>query len=440
MMRIDFAHLGLALGCATILGLTVGYPADGHAGGVRATDHANSAGTVADDAGGVGLNPGAMGLVEGTGSTLDLQLSLRHQTYHRRGRNSQGADYEKADSLTVRAYPTFNHVSDLGTDWFRLGFSVRVPFQYSSDWPTDGAQRYENIFHDVTAINLTPAIGFRPVEWLSFGASFSYVLADYRSYRAYDFGNRVAREEGVDPDTVPDEDPGNEGRQYMNFTGEAFGWSAGLALSPGDVRVGLAYHSPIDLELSGDYELYPPNNTYYDRRYGGTISRSAELRTRWPSEVRAGVAWEVSKTGEIWLDAAWTHWSMVDERVVDVEETQGETSYDTRETYDWNDTLEVRLGGYFGVAEDWRVHGEVGFESTAIPPGQLSPRVVDAPKIMAGAGVGWDISELLTLQLGYQHVYYIPREVPPRDAGSTPPGQYTQHRALIETGLSYQFQ
>lgn len=439
-MRDVSARVGVTLFCMAAIGVALVYPAEGRAGGTRATNFASGAGTVSDDAGGIALNPGSMGLVEGTGSTLDLQLSFRHQTYDRAGTDPDGNPYAKADSLTTRAYPMFNHVSSLGTDWFRLGFSVRLPFQYSTDWPTDGAQRYGNIFHDVTAINLTPAIGFRPLDWLSVGASFSYVLADYRSYRAYDFGKRVAREEGVDPETVPDQRPGNEGREYMSFTGEAFGWSVGLALSPGDVRIGAAYHSPIDVELSGQYELYPPNNAYYDRRYNGTISRSAELRTRWPSELRAGVAWEIDETSEVWLDAAWTHWSQVDKRVVDVDESQGDTSFDTRETYDWNDTIEARIGGRFGFADDWRIHGEVGFETSAYPPEELSPRAIDAPKVMAGAGVGWDISELLTLQLGYQHVYYVPRDVASGEAGRAAPGRYTQNRSLIETGLKYQFQ
>lgn len=427
----------LVLGAALV---ALMWPASALAGGFQSTDVAGRGGPTAASARGLTANPGTMGLVEGTSTDFDLQLALRPQSFARDGEDAEGQPYDTASSFTARAYPEFAHVSSLGVDWFRLGFALELPFRYSSDWPTDGAQRYHSIFEDVTAISLSPAVGFRPTEWLSVGASVSYQLVDYRSYRAFDFGPLVAREEGVDPQTVPSEDPGNEGRESMEFIGEAFGWSAGAVFTPGDLRIGVAYHSPVNLELDGTYELFIPKNQYYQRRYVQDVSRSAQLNSRLPSEVRAGVSWAFSDKHRLWADVAWTHWSIVDEMAVEFDqEQQGGPDVDPTREMDWNDTFEVRGGGRFPLADTLDMNAEAGFETSAIPNEQLTARVIGGSKVMGSVGLDWQLGELLTLHAGYQHVFHFPRSV--EDSEATPPadGDYMHNVALVNTGLSYRF-
>lgn len=431
------------------------------AGGTQANELAGRGGPVADSARGLFGNPAAIGPIDGISTDFDLQVEIRDQSHGRDTTLAQskgGETFETVGSSTVRTYPSFAYASDLGLDWFTLGFGVSLPWRYGTDWPTDGAQRYHSIFVQSTGIALSPTVAISPLDWLHLGASFHYTIAEYESYRAADLGRIVARQEGVDPESVPDEDPGNEGREFLEFNEGVPRWSAGLTLTPGDVRIGAAYHSGASMELDGTYRLVVPNNTFYQQQFGGDVERQATLRTSRPSSVRLGVAWSASKALEVYGHGEWTRWSTVDELDLDVEEPSGggfpgaggspsssggggsARDFGRNQTLDWRDAFGIRLGGRYRLNSTFALDGELGFETSAIPDERLDPRILDASKVTAAAGLRWRTSDAVSFRFGYQHVQHLSRTV--RETRVEPPstGSYKQWIGIAETGFSYHFQ
>lgn len=403
-------------------------PPAAHAQTADSLEMSGSAGPVSESARAVEANPSSMGTVEGIELNLDHSLHLRSQTFETGG--------DDAESFVLQSNPGVSFVSDLGTDRFRVGFNGALPRRYGSDWPSDGPQRFDSIFHRVRDIHLTAAGSFSPVDWLHLGGSLRLIQAEYRSYRAADLAPVVARQEGADRDSVPRRDPGNEGREFLGFNGRTLGWSAGATVTPGPFRVGAAFHSPVALELDGTYELYIPRNEYYRDRYGGDINRDATLRTRWPARIDVGLAYEFGGESEVFGHVGWANWSSVDDIEVDVEEPEGARSFDRREALELRDSFEVRLGGVFGVGDGLAVDGTIGFDTSPIPSGALTARVLDTPKVLAGAGVRWPLADGVDLRGGYQHLYHLPQSTDPADGESGTAGDYSQNVGMVESSIS----
>lgn len=416
------------LGTAALTLLVLLLPQSALAGGLQAPDRSGDAGPVERSSRVVSSNPAAMGFIDGFAVGISNALTLRTQRFEPEG------DGEAARSTTLQTYPYVSHVNDAGTDWLHAGFTAELPWRYGADWPTDGPQRFDSIFRNVKAVHLTPAIAFTPVDWLHIGASASLVQTEFSAYRAIDFGPIVARQEGADPGSVPQQDPGNEGREFMEFSGNTGRWSVGVALEPGPWRIGASYHSPINLELGGTYELLIPRNEFYSDRYGGDISNSATFDTRWPSRAEFGLARSFDDS-DFYAQLEWTHWSQIDDVQVIVEDASSPYDWDRTLPFDRNDTFEIRLGGQTPLSKTVSLDAEVGMETSAIPADQLSARENDAPKVVVGAGLRWAISEMFTLRTGYQNLFFLPRSVDGEAAGT-----YRQNLGLLETSISFNYE
>lgn len=391
-------------------------------------DRGGFAGPVSTSARVVGTNPSAMGMIDGISADFSHTLRLRSQTIE--------TDADRADTFLLQSDPSIAFASDLGTERFRVGFIGALPRRYGSAWPSDGPQRFDSIFHRIRDIHLTAAGAFSPLEWLHVGGSIRFVQAEFRSYSAADMGPIVARQEGVDPASVPAGEPGNEGREFLDFNGRTLGWTAGVTLTPGKFRIGAAYHGPVPLELEGSYELYVPNNEYYRDRYGGDINRDATLETRWPGRLEAGFGYNYGPETEVFAGATWTRWSTVDEIAIDVADSENAHNFDRRESLDLRDTVEIRLGGTTRLVSWLAIDATLGGGSSSIPADALTARVVDMPKAFASVGARWQLTDGIAFRTGYQHVHYFGRTTDPGPDQPGTAGTYRQTLGLVETSLS----
>ncbi len=414
---------------AALLVVLLAAPPDANAQSRTSTDRGGFAGPVDDSPRAIDSNPAAMGLIDGHALDLDHTLKLRSQGFD--------SDDGEASMFAVQSDPRIAAASDLGTDWLHAGLVGSVPRRYGSDWPTDGPQRFDSIFHRTRAITIEPAVALSPVDWLHFGGSVGLVQGEYRSYRAADVGRMTAEQEGADPSTVAARDPSNEGREFLDFNGRTFGWSAGLAVTPGDFRLGAAYHGPVSIDFEGSYELYVPRNDYYQSRYGGDVNRDATLRTRWPGRLEVGAAHRLGGGHEVFAHATWTHWSTVDALEIDVDDGDGEHEFDRREKLDLNDAFSARLGGVYRLSNRLALDATLGAATAAIPSEHLTAEVLDTTRANAALGARWRMADGVTLRAGYQHVHFFSTSTDPGDDETGTAGTYRQTLGLVETSLSF---
>lgn len=381
-----------------------------------------------DSARSIKSNPASIGRIEGTSTSLSASVGLRSMAHD--------TDQQTGRSTRFHGFPELAHGTDLGTDRWAFGLAVWSPWGWNSSWSGGQQGKFRSIYGEVTGVAFTPSLAYSPLPELEVGVSVSYAITSLETYRAFDFAPLVAREEGVDPSTVPRGDPGNEGREHVDMEGAQLGGSIGATWSPGAARLAAAYHSPKAGELSGDYQLHIPHNAYYRDRYLGDVERSADLDVAWPGAVELGARFPLADAVEAHLAGTWRHWGQVDDVVLDVAESEGTASLDRRLEGELNDTVSADVGVDWQMSDSLVAESRVGFATSPLPSSSVSREAVEGATLSARAGVRWSVDDALELRFGYRHRHLVPREVGD-DANFGATGTYRHTMGLVDVGFSY---
>lgn len=390
------------------------------------------AGPVSAEPSAIFWNPGALGLIEGTRLMLDANLITRQATFTRAVGGRYGGQAELSD---FNAQPALFAVSDLGLEDWSFGLGVHAPFGSGSAWDDPaGPQRHHAIWGGITSVFVTPTASYRITDGLHLGASLSYVRASVSSYRAIDFGAEIAEVTGGD---VPAEQPGNEGRALLDFSGHAAAWSLGLTWRTGPVVLGASYASAVQILLPGELSLYVPRNDFFRGLTGGDITVPAHLSTTWPDAVRVGASWAIDARWAATASMEWARWSRYEAVHIDVEPeaVDGLGDLDQHREMAWQDTVGLRLGARCRLTPAVELFGGLGGETGAVPAKRLDPSIYDALKGGGALGVSWAITDHITWAGSYSHLVYRPTAVTETAQRPAPTGVHTQQVGIFNTNV-----
>ncbi len=132
--------------------------------------------------------------------------------------------------------------AQLSPEW-TIGLSVTSPFGLVTKYDTDFIGRYHALTSSLRTINVAPTVSYRPVPWLSIGASLQVQHAYARISNAVDFG-AVGALQGLGRFGFA---PGAfDGRATVRGDDIAVGWTLGAVWEPADgTRVGLSFRSAL---------------------------------------------------------------------------------------------------------------------------------------------------------------------------------------------------
>ncbi len=456
-----------------------------HAGGFASArfggEHGNP---VTDNATAVYYNPAGLTLGSGTRVFVEGVLAYRAAEYVR----PEGAINNIGDGVggtpteavsanagtasigNVIASPFIGIASDLGIKNLGVGFAIFAPFGGQASWDKnnaykddanypgayDGVQRWSTMDGSISAVYASGAAAYRlPDLGLSFGASVSVVSQSVNTIRA-----RTAI--GNDDLVVGD---GNlaEGRSHVDVSGVTFAAGLGVLWEANDeLRIGASYQSQPgfgETSLEGDLNF----------KFGNSPSDTTAINftQSLPDVVRFGVGYRMSEQLELRLSGDYTRWSvMTNQCLMDAADpgancTLNENGGAIAETQSvvvnierkWEDTFGVRAGASYWLNPDLELAGGIAFDSNAVPDETLDPAFIDTNKVIGVFGGRFRLADTMLLNVSYTHVYYLTREVNPRERdamgneiGFSPPsvtpdhaGKYTQNIGLINLGMEYEF-
>ena len=384
-------------------------------------------------------NPAAIARLPGTRIYLDNNLLWREASFTRDTTHTDpdGRRYAPVELTTMSSQPMFAATSDLGTDALTVGLGIYAPFGSSVSWANrDGPQRFESIYGRLHGVYVTPAVTWTLVEGLHVSVAPSYVNLLVQSYRARDLAQAVEARTGTE---IASEQPENEGRVYLDFDGHGFAYAVGLLWEVGDLVLGGAYNSAIDVELDGTLSVFLPRNAFYQSLTEGDVEVPATLRTTWPGAVRAGAEWRAAERITFTLKLEWVRWSTYDEVELDVEPAHvaGLGDLDTTQTTGWRDAANIRLGGRYALSPGFVLFGGVGAENGAIPEARRTPAFFDAAKAGVGIGAMWRPTPAVEVNVGYTHVQSLDTEVRESAGTLSHAGTYRQRAEILNTNVSW---
>ncbi|MAX55286.1 MAG: long-chain fatty acid transporter [Alcanivoracaceae bacterium] len=310
------------------------------------------------------------------------------------------------------------------SDTMTFGLSVVSPFgtkiEYESGWGNAyagtplGTVTAGDLYateSDLQTVNINPSLAIQVTDNLNVGLGISYQTLDA------DIRNAATRLEGDD---------------------DAYGWNLGLTYSPDDNNhFGVAYRSEMSYEVEGDITFSTvgaglstaAGNPVAPGAYSGT----AEIDL--PATLQLSYAGDLSDRTQLLLGVEWMEWSSLDALVVE----SPSLAFNPTEEFDWENTARYSLGLNhtlnsgtvlrFGVAKEDSTQGTNN--RSAISP--------DSDRIWATLGAGFNLSDNMTVDVGYAHIFVDDADINRSEKGAQLKGTYELEADVIGAQMSYRF-
>lgn len=383
------------------------------------------ASALAADATYMNYNPASIGFIEGTEiavagiailPTFEVENASADPVVAP-GSGAYGAN-DSEDGSTNAFVPALAMKTDLNPD-IALGLSITAPWGLATEYDDDWAGRFYAVETDLRTINVNPVIAFRVNPKLTLAGGIQAQYADATLSNKVDYG-LIGAGAGI-PGAAPA--AGQEGLATVEGDDWAFGFNLGLLYQVTDAtRVGIAYRSKIDHEITGDAEFDADNATAAAirdaLRAGAGIftdpGGTADLNL--PAVLSMGVSHQVDDRLTLLGEVSWTQWSEFEELAVEFDDN----TPDSVSTYEWDDTFMVAVGANYRLTDRWTLRGGVGYDESPVNDDNRTPRIPDSDRTWLGLGASFEPVENLTLSGTYVHIFMDDGEI---DLRATPGGE-----------------
>lgn len=336
----------------------------------------------AEDASTAFSNPAGMTRLTGTQMLVGIQpLIINSEFDPGTGTTTGGGDGGNAGGIMPAGGSYF--VFDT-SDTCKVGLALNSFAGLGLDYDDDWVGRYYVQNTVLTTFALSPSIGFRVSDKLSLGAAVHFVYGSTETKVAV---NNVLN-------SLPD------GSMKIEDSTFGIGGRLGMLVEPrDDLRIGLVYQTPIQLDFSDspDFENLGPGLAFLAPRALDNLDMSMTL----PQQVMASVMFQATDRLDLMANIGWQDWSEFGQDIVTVH-TAGQNELTTNIDYD--DTWHFAVGTRYALTPQWRVSAGVAYDSSMADDDTRSPTLpVDRTWRYAG-GVHYAWSNDLKLDLGYEYI------------------------------------
>lgn len=266
----------------------------------------------------------------------------------------------------------------------KVGLALNSFAGLGLDYDDDWAGRYYVQNTVLTTFALSPSIGFKVSDKLSLGAAVHFVYGSTETKAALNNALPAL----------------SDGSMKIEDTTFGIGGRLGVLVEPrSDLRIGLVYQTPIQLDFSDspDFEGLGPGLAFLAPRALDTIDMSMTL----PQQVMASAMFQATDRLDLMANVGWQDWSEFGQDIVTVH-TAGQNELTT--SIDYDDTWHFAVGARYALTPQWRVSAGVAYDSSMADDDVRSPTLpVDRTWRYAG-GVHYAWSEDLKLDLGYEFI------------------------------------
>lgn len=396
-----------------------------HAGGFQVNEHSPRAtgmgGAVfanLHDASAIYFNPGALSFVPGTSIVFGSTLIFPSSTF-----TGPAPSPTETDSESQMFYPSTLFASHLLDNGLAFGLGVYNPYGLGTEWPANWEGRYLGIESTLRTFFFTPTIAYQIAENFGIGVGLNYVYGTVNLTQAFPIivnGNIVG-----------------DGFVEFDGTGDGIGWNVGLLYKPTDeLSLGIAYRSSIDLDLDGDAEFSGAPVP------GSEVTTGATL----PANLHVGVTYNVSD--ELSLNVGYQHvfWNEMERITIEYADGRDPSVL----PFNYDDGFIIRFGVEYKMSDDLMLRAGYLFDSNPTPDEYLSPRLPDSDRHGFSVGLGYRISDMITVDFSYMFLQFAERTIDNSNLGvlggmAQPPlnpgfnGTYNSFANLIGLNLRFGF-
>jgi len=285
---------------------------------------------------------------------------------------------------------------------FSFGLAVSSLYGLTTDYDRNWIGRYHAVESELITININPALAFKVNEQLSLGAGLSAQYADATLTNALDFGTLgfLAGLPGISPSN-----PEQDGFNKVSGDDWGFGFNLGLLyrFSPSS-RIGLAFRSEIDHNISGKNELTIPDFAVPLAGPSRTRDGSAEVTT--PATISLSAYHELNPQWALLADITWTGWSEFDElRFEFSNDPVNPDPSPSVQPENWDDVYRYSLGLNYRYSPELLLRTGLAYDESPVSDEYRTPRIPDNDRLWLSLGASYKLSDSFTLDFAYTHIF-----------------------------------
>lgn len=297
------------------------------------------------------------------------------------------------------------------SDRLTLGGSLSVPFGLASEYSPTWQGRYFGSKTSLESVAVSFSAGFKVNDQFSLGAGILGQRTKAQLNTMLDPYGTAAHLFGAPVLGAP-----QSGDVQLNVTVKksfAFGYFLGAEYKPTQQdSIGLSYHSRVNQTLGGHYALYGSAAAKGLIVAGPTVFPNANLPVLNPNGAAASANLNTPAFASIdWLHVfsdrlsvaatmKWTQWSSFQNLVLT---SNGQTLVSLPQKY--SNSLMYAIGGDYKLNDQWTLRAGVGYDETPTNIISRDPRIPDGARRLLGFGVGYQATDRMTVDLGYQHQF-----------------------------------
>ena len=364
-----------------------------------------------DDPTAVYANPGAISSLKGTQVTFGSTWENIHGGYQD---NSGNETKERVINAVVPDFAMTQNFQSFMDGKLTAGLSSQSPFGLQTNWDGNSPLRYVATNSKLAMVDVMPAVAYQVLPMVSIGAGVDYdnvFDAQLDKHVNNDAVNLALALKGFGAPTTGSPDA----VASLRGTAASWGYHAGFVVKPSDQHaIGITYHSKVDLRVNGSETITGITGPVAQSIFGGsTYSTSAYTDIVLPESLQIGYAFKPNKQWILEADAAWYHWSSAQDfnvRFPAATPTQqallGNMGGTTNITpLNPRDAWSMASGANYKANDRWQFRGGFWYEPSIIPEADFSPAFMDQSRYGLASGVGYAITENLTLDLSYNAIF-----------------------------------
>lgn len=368
----------------------------------------------AEDATTIFYNPAGLALLKGDQLIVGMHLIMPYANFKNEGSTHalQGITGiplrgdDDGNGGVAKAVPNFYYSRKI-SDRFSVGMGINTPFGLATEYDKTWVGRYHAVKSDVMTVNINPAIAYKINEHWSIGAGVSLQYIKATLSNAIDFGTLDAAGAffptlGLAPGSlglIPQLSDG-----YASLEGDSWGWGYNLGVihefTP-NTRMGVAYRSSIKHTLEGDVDFsgVPAGLRPYPLFRDGGIEADLDL----PDSVSVSFFHQINAKWMVMADWTWTNWRLFDDLIVEYDNSHQPSTVTTE---NWKDSYRYSVGLTYIHDKNWTFRAGTAYDTSAVADAEhRTPRIPDGDRIWTALGLGYKISDKLSFDLGYAHLF-----------------------------------
>lgn len=372
-----------------------GFSLFGEANGRNSGDFAAGAAADAEDASTLFYNPAGLAYLKGKqlvfgGTIVKAKSTLGEGAYTNldtTGTTSSNESIAGLSSNQTALLPTF-YYSNSVSEHLTLGLGMYVPFGLSTDWGENSNANYAATLSKLEVINLSPALGVKLNDKLSFGFAFDVQMASVDFNSMGGFVNT----------------PWNDSLSTNHGNSVGFGGHLGFLYQYNQsTRVGLNYQSPVWHQFYGKSTLTGP----LSGSLSGTVSSDALYSSpiSMPAQITVSGIHQLNSKLTLNSTLAFTQWSVFENIALhNVVGAIGEPM-NVVVSENFRNTWRIAAGMKYQYSDKIKVRMGLGFDQSPANNQDRNLRLPDADRIALAAGAHYQVTSSLGFDFGWTHLF-----------------------------------